>query len=272
VTFTNTTTGQVTSWAWNFGDGTTSTAKSPTHSYSQNGIYTVILTATGSGGAASKTATNAIAVGASSSTGLVAAYGFDEGTGTTVKDRSPYGNTGTISSATWVTTGRFGRALSFNGSSSWITVNDANSLDLTTGMTIEAWVYPIALSGWRSVIMKESTNDEVYSLYANVPQVAIVTSEGLVNVSTSSLPLNRWTHLAGTYDGATQRLYVNGVQVASKSRTGAMAASTRPLRIGGDSLWGEYFQGLIDEVRIYNRALTATQIQADMNTAVSTNP
>jgi hypothetical protein len=58
------------------------------------------------------------------------------------------------------------------------------------------------------------------------------------------------------------------VQVASQAQTGSMAASTAPLRIGGNGVWGEYFKGLIDDVRIYNRALTATEIQSDMNSPV----
>ncbi len=79
----------------------------------------------------------------------------------------------------------------------------------------------------------------------------------------------RWTHLAATYDGTTTRLYVNGTQVSSQAQTGAMAASTNPLQIGGDSLYGQFFQGTIDEVRIYNVALTAAQIQTDMNAPIS---
>ncbi len=75
----------------------------------------------------------------------------------------------------------------------------------------------------------------------------------------------RWTHVAPTYDGANLRLYVNGVQVATTRRsTSAITTSTGALRIGGNSVWSEYFQGRIDEVRIYNRALTAGEIQADM--------
>ncbi len=73
---------------------------------------------------------------------LVAAYSFDEGTGTTVGDSSGNGNTGTIVNATWTTAGAYGDALQFNGTNSWVIINDAASLDLTTGMTLEAWVNP----------------------------------------------------------------------------------------------------------------------------------
>ena len=64
------------------------------------------------------------------------------------------------------------------------------------------------------------------------------------------------------------RLFVNGTQVASTAKTGAIATSTNPLQIGGDSIYGQFFSGLIDEVRIYNVALTAAQIQADMTAPV----
>ena len=84
----------------------------------------------------------------------------------------------------------------------------------------------------------------------------------------NALALNTWTHLAATYDGATLRLYVNGVQAGSRSLTGPIVTSNSPLRIGGNVLWGEYFAGLIDEVRVYNRALTQTEVQSDMNTPV----
>ena len=74
--------------------------------------------------------------------GLVGAWGFDEGTGTTVADASPAGNSGTISGATRTAFGRFGGALSFDGVNDMVTIPDANSLDLTTGMTLSAWVNP----------------------------------------------------------------------------------------------------------------------------------
>jgi hypothetical protein len=75
-----------------------------------------------------------------------------------------------------------------------------------------------------------------------------------------------------TYDGAALRLYLNGVQISSLARTGNIVTSTNPLQIGGDSIYGQYFAGMIDEVRIYNVALTQAQIQADMDTPIGNPP
>ena len=100
--------------------------------------------------------------------GLVAAYTFDEASGSSVLDASGNNLTGTIAGATRVAGGKFGGALSFNGTSSTVTVNSAAALNLTTGMTLEAWVNPTALgSAWRNVIIKERPGGEVYNLYAN---------------------------------------------------------------------------------------------------------
>src|SRR4051812_3627260 len=89
-------------------------------------------------------------------TGPVASYSFDEGTGTSVADASGHGNVGSISGATWNSGGKFGNALSFNGSSNWVTIAQNASLNLTSGMTLEAWVKPAALANWRCVILKEA--------------------------------------------------------------------------------------------------------------------
>ena len=108
------------------------------------------------------------------STGLVAAYNFDAGSGTVLADVSGNGNNGTITNATWSTAGKYGGALSFTGKlNSRVTVPNSSSLDLTTSMTLEAWVDPSSLSspdqGWSSAISKEhenSSNDISYALYA----------------------------------------------------------------------------------------------------------
>jgi hypothetical protein len=212
------------------------------------------------------------------SLGLVAAYNFDEGTGTSLTDRTGQGRTGTISGAAWSTQGKYGGALSFDGVNDSVTVADANSLDLTTGMTLEAWVLPTANGGgsWRNVIIKERPGGEVYNLYANAdtnaPTIYVVRASQpdvpLDARGTTELPLNTWTHLATTYDGTTLRIFVNGVQVGTRAVSGALFASAGALQIGGNSIWGEYFQGRLDDIRIYNRALSAAEIQADMNAPV----
>jgi hypothetical protein len=85
---------------------------------------------------------------------------------------------------------------------------------------------------------------------------------------TSALAVNTWSHLVTTFDGSTLRLYVNGVMVESAAVNGAAAVSSGALRIGGNAVWGEYFKGRIDDVRIYNRALSPAEIQLDMGTPV----
>jgi len=212
--------------------------------------------------------------------GLIATYSFDEGSGLSANDGSGNAHTGVISGATWTIAGKYGSALSFNGTNSWVTVADANDLDLTTGLTLEAWVFPTAAATattWRNVLIKERSGGEIYNLYADtdthVPAAYVVrsaspgTSVGVNGVA--QVPLNTWTHLAMTYDTATVRLYVNGTLVRSSATTGALLTSTGALRIGGNSVWGEFFQGIIDEVRVYNRALTQAEIQTDMATPVT---
>ncbi|HEX5474874.1 MAG TPA: N,N-dimethylformamidase beta subunit family domain-containing protein [Vicinamibacterales bacterium] len=212
-------------------------------------------------------------VGSGTTGGLVAAYAFDEGAGTTTADQSGNGNTGTLANTTWTSTGKFGQALAFNGSNAWVTVQDSASLDLTTGMTLEAWVNPTVQSSWRAALLKETASGLAYALYSsNSSRPALYLNTGGSDAGLSgiaSLPLNAWSHLAATYDGSTMRLYVNGTQVSSTSKTGAMRTSTNPLRIGGDAPWGEFFAGQIDEVRVYNRALQASEIQADMVTPIA---
>src|SRR5262249_50278350 len=90
---------------------------------------------------------------------LMAAYGFNEGSGTMVNDLSGNGNNGTISGATWTTSGKYGTALSFNGTNALVSINNAASLQLSSAMTLEAWVYPTTVSsGWRDVIYKGNDN------------------------------------------------------------------------------------------------------------------
>jgi hypothetical protein len=216
--------------------------------------------------------------------GLVAAYGFNEGSGTTVGDASGNGNGGAISNASWVQ-GKSGTSLKFTGAAnSYVSIPDAPSLDLTNGLTVEAWVDPSSLTSpdadWCAVVAKDhpnSSNDISYALYAATgtstpPGEHILVSGGDKGVSASSkLTLNSWAFLAATYDGASMKIYVNGTLVRSKAQSGSIVEVNAPLKIGGD--WsGEMFTGIIDEVRVYNTALTQAQVQGDMSTPVDSTP
>ena len=210
--------------------------------------------------------------GQPAASGLVAAYAFQEGTGTATGDASGNGNGGSIGSATWTSQGKFGNALTFNGTDARVTIPDAPSLRLTNAMTLEAWVYPTTVtSAWRDVVYKGDDNYYLSGTSAPSGRPAVggifAGSYGEA-YATANLPLNTWTHLAGTYDGGTLRLYVNGAEVASSAKSGALSTSSNPLQIGGDALYGQYFTGRIDEVRVYNTALSAAQVQTDMNTAI----
>jgi fibronectin type 3 domain-containing protein len=204
---------------------------------------------------------------------LVAAYSFNEGSGTTVNDSSGNGNTGTIVNATWATAGKFGKALSFNGTNARVVVNDALSLHLTTAVTLEAWVNPSAApTGWQDVIYKP--NDNYFLVAGSAPNNLPSSGVSLTNNSeplapgATRLAASTWVHLAMTYDGSAVKMYVNGALVNTVNQAGTIVTSTDPLQIGGDTLFSQYFNGLIDEVRIYNVALTQAQVQTDMNTAL----
>jgi hypothetical protein len=201
---------------------------------------------------------------------LAAAYGFNESTGLTAADASGRRLHGTVSGGTW-TTGRFGNGLAFNGVDSSVAVPSSDWLNLTTGMTLEAWVYPTAGGGWRTVMLKETADGHTFALYSDGnsgPGAHVQAAGDVISESTAPLPLQAWTHLAATYNGTSLQLYTNGVLTTTMAVTGVPVTSTLPLRIGSNAIWGEHFAGVIDEVRIYYRALSAAEIVADMNTPV----
>ena len=189
-------------------DGTNYGAEDTTAPYSiawdttssSNGSHT--LTALARDGAGNTTLSAARTVTVSNSggtTGLVAAYGFEEGIGTTTADAAGGGQTGTLSNAAWTTQGKFGNALSFNGSNSFVSAPDSNGLDLTTAMTVEAWVRPTTHSSWGTVVFKERPGYYAYGLYSNTGTNrpsgnAMIGSLDADTRGTAQLPLNAWTH------------------------------------------------------------------------------
>ncbi len=241
------------------------------------GTVTTVETAVITASLNSKSTTTSLSVQPySGNPGLVASYSFNEGTGSTVSDSSGNGNTGQIFSATWTNSGKYGSALVFNGNSAVVNIKDSPSLHLTTGMTLEAWVNPSKVANtWADVIFKGENN---YFLEGTSDRNETPGAGGTFGgkdvpiVGGMPLAANTWAFLTATYDGTTQRLYINGLQVSSQSQTGELMTSSNQLQIGGDNFFGQYFQGTIDEIRIYNVALTAAQIQNDLTTPVSATP
>jgi hypothetical protein len=267
-------------WANTAGDGGTATgttawsAAVPLHP----GTDTLIVTARDAAGNTARATLIVTVSGSTTKPGLVAAYGFNESSGSTVVDGSTLSNSGTIGSGvTRVVSGRFGGALSFNGNG-MVTIPHTSSLALTNAMTLEAWVNPAqgaVSSAWRDVIYKGNDNYYLMATSANNALPAGGASFGNTSATveayaTSRLAAGTWTHLAITYDGSRLRLYVNGSFVSSRARSGVFTTSTNPLRIGGNEFYEQFFQGLIDEVRVYNRPLSAAEIQSDMITPVGT--
>jgi hypothetical protein len=212
--------------------------------------------------------------------GLVAAYAFDEGSGTTVKDSSGNSLTGTIVGATWISGGMYGNALSFNGTSSYIDLGNPAALQLTGSMTLEAWVKATANPADDGQIVSKS-NGTGWQL-KTTPDTGPHTFGVAVSGSSTSLTqrysktvrsLNTWYHVAGVYDVDSRTLstYVNGV-LDNGTLKGVVPTSqfNRNVNVNiGRRSGGFYFKGVIDEVRIYNRALSQAEIQIDMSTSIS---
>ena len=207
--------------------------------------------------------------------GPVAAYSFDEGQGATLTDKTNNGHNGAITGASWDNGGHSGRALSFDGNDDMVTIADHSHFDMTSSFTIESWVKPRTLSGYRMIVLKERPPSGLaYGLYASDlsgPKPSASTPSGGAT-SPTNIAAGSWTHLATTYSGGTLRLFINGTQVASSSAF-APPSTSGALRIGGNAVWTfETFDGLIDDVRIYDRALSPTEIQADRDTPVAAPP
>lgn len=218
--------------------------------------------------------------------GRIAAYPFDEGTGTTTADVSGNNITGTISGATWTTQGMYNNALSFNGSNSYVNLNNPATLQLTGSMTLSAWVRAAANPSGDGQIIAKANNSAGWQLKTSnatgqqrfAVAVSPTSSSLATRYSTTVRALNTWYHVAGVYNASARTLdiYVNGV-LDDGTLSGTVPASqvntSVNVNIGRKgSGTGAYFNGLIDEVRVYNRALTQAEIQADMNSPLGTPP
>jgi hypothetical protein len=202
----------------------------------------------------------------------IAAYSFNEAEGTVAHDDAGNHDGALEGGAAWTASGKYGGALSLDGTNDLVKVADANELDLTNSFTLEAWVRPNSVSNTYPVASKLNkyggAEGAGYALTTAAKPVGSVLSSGTlktVAASESKLSAETWAHLAFTSDGETLRLYVDGTQVASASAVKAQATSAS-LEIGHAVFYGfhYYFKGLVDELRIFDEALTQKQVAADM--------
>jgi hypothetical protein len=196
---------------------------------------------------------------------LVAYWSFDD---CTAKDVSGNGNNGIIHGAL-CTEGKVNSAFSFDGIDDYIDCGNSSSLNPTKSITIEAWIYP---KGWgengmgRIVTKYNSYQFYVYSDGSRLSfyfwNVSNITNQAWSD--TNSINLSQWQHVAVTYDGQYVKFYVNGIPAGQITlKAGNLQFTTLNLLIGNRPALDRTFNGTIDEVRIYNRDLTAEEIYSD---------
>ncbi len=196
---------------------------------------------------------------------LVSHWKFDDGSGTTAYD-SAGDNNGTIYGAQW-TTGQIDGALSFDGAGDYVNCGSDSSLDITDAITIGAWVKRPNFETHGMIVGKTNGNSVTagygLSSYTDGLEFNFYSGGWRRTTPRVTIPANEWHHVVGTFDGNDAYLYVDGEQSASLGYVGTIIPATgHSLHIG---YWRPrrpcYFHGSIDEVAIYDRALSAEEIQ-----------
>ena len=202
-----------------------------------------------------------------------ASYGFNEGSGTVTADASGP-NTGTLSGASWHTLGKFGSALAFNGTNSYVTAGVTGLSNIGSSQTVSWWLtVPSIPTVVQTIISIEgpyaggAPSAAIYPGFRN-SMVGVWKTGGGLLVSATPPSANEWHHYAYTVDGSTHRLYIDGVERASSLQPSGQNGTPNSLQFGRCCGGSQYFSGFLDEVRIYNRALSQAEIQIVMNMPV----
>ncbi len=190
---------------------------------------------------------------------------FDEGAGASAKDASPSGNDGVVTgNPNWVT-GKMGKAL-FTDKQSHVEVSDAASLDLPNGMTLSLWVTAASAATYASPLMKTTNGawKDGYGMYLDNGLLCAYVSEwSMYRACAPFAATAQFRHVAASYDGAVLRLYLDGVEKATFATAIGISDTMTTLNLGDANANGSYvWDGAIDELRIYDFALSAKQIAA----------
>jgi hypothetical protein len=196
--------------------------------------------------------------------GLVGAWEFTEGSGLTAYDSSGLGNHAAFSNAPIWAGGNRGSALSFNGTSNYLSAADSPSLQITQ-FTIAAWVKVDSFSDYRFISNKGDNLTRNYEMDIRITtgKVNVGFTQGGVFRETSSntsLSLNAWYFVSGTYNGATIAVYINGALDASVAQTGNPDTPSNPLFLGSGTSSLHLMSGQIGEILLYNRGISAAEI------------
>ncbi len=206
--------------------------------------------------------------------GLLAAYGFSEGAGSTTFDASGNGHTGLLVGATWTGAGKYGSGIAFASTTQRVDLGTV--LDIgTLPFTLEAWVYPTSRADWRSMISKRSSWSAPgmrFDLGTEITSGRVYLGQPNNFLQSNYVPpLNAWTHLAVVADTAATRFYANGVLQQTLGAFALGTGATAPVYVGNNGDLDDPFAGQIDEVRLYSRALSQAEIQADMNAPIGSS-
>jgi len=200
---------------------------------------------------------------------------FEEGTGKVAKDKSGNGNDGTLEPGTKWIEGQYGKAISLNGKDSGVTVPDSDSLDTPDEITVEAWIYPLSANvDYPEIVLKGYGTAFELTMMQNlsIDWEFHIGGWKTINSGAGAVEFKKWFHAAGTYDGKATRVYVNGVEKSTAAHSGAFGVNDAPVLVGyrlrNMQTPDMFFEGIIDDVAIYNRALTEKEIKADMEQGV----
>lgn len=194
----------------------------------------------------------------------VAWWSFDElSSTTTLYDSQPLPAvaSGTKSGGVTAIEGRVGRGATLNGTTGYVSIPNKAAYQMTSAMTLSAWAKPTGTTG--TIAGKWGTQNSYRILLSSGKYAFSVTlANGTVVTATASTTASTtaWSHVAGVFNGSSAILYINGVQAATANASGSLKASTDPIRIGNTTNNANYYKGSIDELRLYNTALTAAQL------------